>query len=371
MAFLVAHHARMTLDVTDRAVLEQRAVAVREQLVLAGQHLREVRDPAFAIVRMHVLIGVLGAAELARRAEALEERAVRVDARDVFLDVPLPHRQAAGVVRHADALDHAAVLGFRGFGALQRFAQPLRFRSRAHGFGERERFGLRLAHVGGTEEAGCEDREHGDRVTFQVRPPVAVVGRQHRCDQHQQRADRGDQRDVPVPVRGQREHDGEQVADADCGVEHVGDVEGEDPRAHHQQPRQEIAAAVQIAAQTLDDRVAALFLRHLDQAAQVVAQAEGAEQQQRHQEVAEPVHRQVRLAEEAADGRALALQRQVEQQHAVVAVGDAIEKVRGAGDLLEARVRTRGIRAQRGGGERGLSAGGLRLRIRRERVLQV
>ena len=134
--------------------------------------------------------------------------------------------------------------------------------ARAHCFGERQRFGLRLAHVGRAEEAGREDREHRDRMAFQVRPPVAVVRRQHRCDQHQQRADRRDQRDVPVPVRRQREHHGEQVADADGRVEHVGDVDGEDRRAHHQQPRQQIAAAVQVAAQALDDRVAPLFLGH-------------------------------------------------------------------------------------------------------------
>ena len=288
------------------------------------------------------------------------------------LDVPFPHRQAGGFVRHAHALDHAAVLGFGGFGALQRLAQPCGLVARAHRFGQRQRFGLRLAHVRRAEEAGDEDREHGDRVAFEVRPPAAVVGRQHRRDEHQQRAERRDQRDVPVPVRGQREHHGEQVTDADGRVQHVGDVDGEDRRAHHQQPRQQIAAAVQVAAQALADRVAPLFFGHLDQAAQVVAQAECAEQQQRHQEVAERVHRQVRLAEEPADRRALALQRQVEQQHAVGAVGDAIEKVRVAGDLFEARCTDAlGFARSACGRERGLSAGRLLLRIRRERVLQV
>ena len=199
------------------------------------------------------------------RAEPLDERAALVDARDVLVDVPFPHRQAGGFVRHAHAVDHAAVLRLGGFGALQRIAQVGRLVARAHGFGERQRFGLRLAHVGRAEEAGGEDREHRDRMALQVRPPVAVVGRQHRRDQHEQRADRGDQRDVPMPVRGQREHDREQVADADGRVEHVGDVDGEDGRAHHEQPRQQIAAAVQIAAQAVDDRVASLFLGHADQ----------------------------------------------------------------------------------------------------------
>ena len=263
------------------------------------------------------------------------------------------------------------LLGFGGFGALQRFAQVGGLGARAHRFGERQRLGLRLAHVGGAEEAGREDREHRDRMAFQVRPPVAVVGRQHRRDQHQQRADRRDQRDVPVPVRGQREHDGEQVADADGRIEHVGDVDGEDRRAHHQQPRQQIAAAVQVAAQAVDDRVASLFLGHPDDAAQVVAQAEAAEQQQRHEEIADRVHGQIRLAEEPADRRALAFERQVEQQQAVGAVAHAIEKMRVAGDVLEVDVRPGRVLAQRRGGACGLRACGLLHGVRRESVLQV
>ncbi len=258
-----------------------------------------------------------------------------------------------------------------GFGALQCFAQVGSLGARAHRLGERQRLGLRLAHVGGTEEAGREDREHSHRMAFQVRPPVAVVGRQHRRDQHEQRADRCDQCDVPVPVRGQREHDCEQVADADGRIEHVGDVDGEDARAHHQQPRQKIAAAVQIAAQTIDDRVASRFLGHPDDAAQVVAQAETAEQQQRHEEIADRIHGQIRLAEKPADRRALAFEREIEQQQAVGAVAHAIEKMRVAGDVLEADVRPGRVFAQRRRGACGLRACGLLHGARRESVLQV
>jgi hypothetical protein len=165
----------MTLDMADRTVDEQGAIPMREQLVLAVEHLREMSHPAFAIVRVHVLLRVVRALELARRSEAFQERAVLVDPRDVFLDVPFPHGQAAGVVRHADALDHATIGGLGGFGALQRFAQVGGLGPRPHGLGERQCLRVRLAHVGGTEEASGEDREHSYRVAFQVRPPVAVV----------------------------------------------------------------------------------------------------------------------------------------------------------------------------------------------------
>ena len=253
----------------------------------------------------------------------------------------------------------------------QRLAQVSGLGARAHCLRERQRLGLRLAHVGGTEEAGREDREHGDRMALQVRPPVAVVRRQHRCDQHQQRADRRDQRDVPVLARRECEHDGEQVADADRRVEHVGDVDGEDRRAHHQQPRQEIAAAVQVAAQAVDDRVASLFLGHPDDAAQVVAQAEGAEQQQRHEEVADGVDGQIRLPEEPADRRAFAFERQVEQQQAVGAIAHAIEKMRVTGNGLEVDVRPASVLPQPCGCACRRCARGLMRGVRRERVLQV
>ena len=70
VALGIAQDAGVALDVADAAVDEQGAVAVREQLIPAVEHLPEVRLPALAIVRVHELGGVLGALELARARRA-------------------------------------------------------------------------------------------------------------------------------------------------------------------------------------------------------------------------------------------------------------------------------------------------------------
>ena len=86
-----------------------------------------------------------------------------IDDHRVGLDVPFPDRQAGGFVRHAHAVDHAAIVTFSGLGAFQRGAQL--------GSGRLERARLVLAaHAGevalcGSARAGEALPQHYDGYT--------------------------------------------------------------------------------------------------------------------------------------------------------------------------------------------------------------